>query len=223
MIARTSVRWRLVAWVTGVLLAVAAVIFVVVYEQTGTELRAEIDQDVAGDLSQLSQAVKGIRTRPAGSPEALLAQVGVYLRAQPFSATSSLMFAAIPGHGSTSNPPELLGSPAPDDGETAGPAEPGERAGTCAAHRADQDHDAARPGHRTGPARRAGRPRQGRRGPGGRRRAAGDRHAGPAQHRALVRHRRGAGARPGPDRLLRRRRVGLPAAAADGPRGGAGR
>jgi hypothetical protein len=41
MIARTSVRWRLVAWVTGVLLAVVAVIFVVVYEQTGTELRAE--------------------------------------------------------------------------------------------------------------------------------------------------------------------------------------
>jgi two-component system, OmpR family, sensor kinase len=118
MIARTSVRWRLVAWVTGVLLAVAAVIFVVVYEQTGTELRAEIDQDVAGDLSQLSQAVKGIRTHPAGSPEALLAQVGVYLRAQPFSATSSLMFAAIPGHGSTSNPSELLGSPVPDDGET---------------------------------------------------------------------------------------------------------
>ena len=46
MIARTSVRWRLVAWVTGVLVAVAAVIFVVVYEQTGTELRAEVDQDV---------------------------------------------------------------------------------------------------------------------------------------------------------------------------------
>src|ERR1700727_736984 len=96
MIARTSVRWRLVAWVTGVLLAVAAVIFVVVYEQTGTELRAEVDQDVSGDLSQLSQAVKGIRT---SSPEALLARIGVYLRAQPFRASSSLMFAAIPGHG----------------------------------------------------------------------------------------------------------------------------
>ena len=74
MIARTSVRWRLVAWVTGVLLAVVAVIFVVVYEQTGTELRAEVDQDVAGDLSQLSQAVKGIR---AGSPESLLTEIGV--------------------------------------------------------------------------------------------------------------------------------------------------
>jgi two-component system OmpR family sensor kinase len=116
MIARTSVRWRLVAWVTGVLLAVAAVIFVVVYEQTGTELRTEVDQDVAGDLSQLSQAVTGVRPR---SPDALLAKVGVYLRAQPFRATSSLLFAAIDGHGSVSNPPALLGSPAPDNGESA--------------------------------------------------------------------------------------------------------
>jgi two-component system, OmpR family, sensor kinase len=118
MIARTSVRWRLVAWVTGVLLAVAAVIFVVVYEQTGTELRAEVDQDVAGDLSQLSQAVRGVRAR---SPEALLARVGVYLRAQPFGATSSLLFAAIDGHGWVSDPPALLGSTVPDNSET--PAE----------------------------------------------------------------------------------------------------
>ena len=50
MIPRTSVRWRLVAWVTGVLLAVSAVTFAVVYEQTGNELRAEIDQDVTGDI-----------------------------------------------------------------------------------------------------------------------------------------------------------------------------
>jgi two-component system, OmpR family, sensor kinase len=118
MIARASVRWRLVAWVTGVLLAVAAVIFVVVYEQTGTELRAEVDQDVAGDLSQLSQAVRGVRAR---SPEALLARVGVYLRAQPFGATSSLLFAAIDGHGWVSDPPALLGSTVPDNSET--PAE----------------------------------------------------------------------------------------------------
>ncbi|HTU97453.1 MAG TPA: HAMP domain-containing sensor histidine kinase [Solirubrobacteraceae bacterium] len=115
MISRTSVRWRLVAWVTGVLLAVTAVIFVVVYEQTGTELRAEVDQDVAGDISQLAQAVKSIR---ADSPQTLLAQVAVYLRGQPFNATSSLLFAAIPGHGSTSSPPALLGSPVPDNGET---------------------------------------------------------------------------------------------------------
>ena len=115
MIARTSVRWRLVAWVTGVLLAVAAVIFVVVYEQTGTELRAEVDSDVAGDLSQLAQAVRAAR---ADSPNALLAQIGVYLRGQPFGAASSLLFASIPGHGSVSNPPALLGNSVPDNGET---------------------------------------------------------------------------------------------------------
>jgi len=118
MIARTSVRWRLVAWVTGVLVAVVAVIFVVVYEQTGSKLRAEVDQDVAGDLSQLSQTVRGIQAK---SPEALLARVGFYLRAQPFGATSSLLFASIPGHGSVSNPPALLGTNVPDNGET--PAE----------------------------------------------------------------------------------------------------
>jgi two-component system OmpR family sensor kinase len=116
MIARTSVRWRLVAWVTGVLLAVSAIIFVVVYEQTGHELRAQVDQDVGGDISQLSQAVKSLRS---SSPETLLAQIGAYLRAQPFNGTSSLLFAAIPGHGSTSNHPELLGGSPPDNGETA--------------------------------------------------------------------------------------------------------
>lgn len=115
MIARASVRWRLVAWVTGVLVAVVAVIFVVVYEQTGNELRAEVDQDVAGDLSQLSQTVKGLHAESAAS---LLAQITTYLRAQPFGATSSLLFAQIPGHGSTSSPAALLGSPVPDNGET---------------------------------------------------------------------------------------------------------
>ena len=54
----------------------------------------------------------------APPPEALLAQIGAYLRGQPFGATSSLLFAAIPGHGSVSNPPALLGSPVPDNGET---------------------------------------------------------------------------------------------------------
>jgi two-component system OmpR family sensor kinase len=118
MIARTSVRWRLVAWVTGVVVAVAAVIFVVVYEQTRQELSTQIDQDVAGDVSQLSLAVKGMH---AASAQTLLTQIGAYVRAQPFSGTSSLLFASIAGHGTTSNHPEVLGSTIPDDGET--PAE----------------------------------------------------------------------------------------------------
>ena len=69
MIARTSIRWRLVAWVTGVLLSCAGVIFVVVYEQTGHELRSQIDHDITGDVSQLSQAIK---TMHSSDPETLL-------------------------------------------------------------------------------------------------------------------------------------------------------
>jgi two-component system OmpR family sensor kinase len=118
VIDRTSIRWHLVAWVTGVLLAALAVTFAVVYERTGQELRAEIDHDVAGDVAQLSQAVRAL---PAQSPAALLNEIEAYVRAQPYSGTSSLLFAAIPGHGSVTNHPELLGSSTPDDGET--PAE----------------------------------------------------------------------------------------------------
>lgn len=114
MIARTSVRWRLVAWVTGVLLAVSAVIFVVVYEQTGSELRAQLDHDVAGDVSQLSQAIKALPPLP---PQLLVSEIDAYLRAQPFTATSSLLFVVVPGHGTVSNHPELVGNSSPDDSE----------------------------------------------------------------------------------------------------------
>jgi two-component system OmpR family sensor kinase len=115
MISRTSVRWQLVAWVTGVLLAVAAVVFVVVYERTGDELRAQIDQDVNSDATQLSQAVRALHGK---APAQLLADIGAYMRGQPFTATSSLLFASIPGHGTASNHPELVGGSRPDHGES---------------------------------------------------------------------------------------------------------
>jgi signal transduction histidine kinase len=115
VISRTSVRWQLVAWVTGVLIAASGVILAVVYEQTGNKLRAQINQDVAGDVSQLSQAVRALHTR---SPERLLAGMRSYLSAQPFNGASSLLFAAVSGHGTASNHPELVGTADPDDGES---------------------------------------------------------------------------------------------------------
>lgn len=116
VIGRASIRWQLVAWVTGVLLAVCAVTFAVVYEQTGRQVRAQIDEDVRGDVEALSQAVRDQRT---GTPAALLRGMAAYIRAQPFSATSTLLFVAVPGHGTVSNHAELVGSSAADDGETA--------------------------------------------------------------------------------------------------------
>jgi two-component system OmpR family sensor kinase len=115
LIRRSSLRWRLVAWVTGVLVVVSAVVFVVVYEQTGSQLRNQIDHDVAGDVSQLSQALKALGPR---SPRVLVADVRSYVRAQPFGGTSSLLFAVVPGQGTVSNHPELFGDARPDDGET---------------------------------------------------------------------------------------------------------
>ncbi|HET8978692.1 MAG TPA: HAMP domain-containing sensor histidine kinase [Solirubrobacteraceae bacterium] len=116
MIGRTSIRWRLVAWVSGVLVMAAAVIFVVVYERTGQELRNQIDHDVAADVTELQSVVRALGPR---DPRTLLADIGGYLRAQPYSGTSSLLFASIPGHGSTSNHPELIGGQSADDGESA--------------------------------------------------------------------------------------------------------
>ena len=116
MIRRSSLRWRLVAWVTGVLLVACAALFVVIYEQTSSELRSQIDADVGGDVSQLSQAVRTIRPDPG---HALVTDVRDYLRAQQFTGTSSLLFAVVPGAGTVSNHPELFGDTRPDDGETA--------------------------------------------------------------------------------------------------------
>jgi len=99
LIRRSSLHWRFVAWVTGALLAVSAVVFVVVYEQTKSQLRAQVDHDVAGDISELSQEVRTLTQR---SPQALLGDVRRYVRAQPFTGTSSLLFATVPGYGTVS-------------------------------------------------------------------------------------------------------------------------
>ncbi len=115
MIRISSIRWRLVAWVTGVAVIVGAVVFVVVYASTGSQLRGEIEHDVAGDVSQLAGAM---RTVNSSDPATVLAAARRYMSDQPFAGTSSLLFVAAPGHGTVSNHPEVFGDVGPDDGET---------------------------------------------------------------------------------------------------------
>jgi signal transduction histidine kinase len=108
-------RGRLTAWVAGVLVVTAAVIFVVVYRETGSGLRAEIDRDIAGDAGQLAHAFN----QPIyHSPAQALAAARVYARGQPYGAASTLLFMMIPGVGTASNHPELLGAASPEKGET---------------------------------------------------------------------------------------------------------
>ena len=116
MIRGSGLRWRLVAWVIGVMLVVSAIVFVVAYEQTGSQLRAEVDEDVRGDVNQLSQTVRSLQASDAGQRYLRLRR---YLTAQPFTATSSVLFVVVPGHGTATNHPVLFGPDKPARGRSA--------------------------------------------------------------------------------------------------------
>jgi two-component system, OmpR family, sensor kinase len=100
-----GLRLRLTGWVAAVLLVSVAVIFFVVYNDTGTELRAEIDRDVAGDTNQLAQAL-----RPLAGSDARTVSVDAqrYVGAQPFGSTSTLLFVLTPHAGAAFNHPEIV-------------------------------------------------------------------------------------------------------------------
>jgi len=116
-----GLRWRLTAWVAVVMLLFAAVIFVAVYHGTGTELRHQIDHELAGDASEFAHNLELVdRATPHGqtSPHALSLAASHYVNDQPFTASSTLLFAVIPGAGTSTNEPELLGNATPDNDET---------------------------------------------------------------------------------------------------------
>jgi signal transduction histidine kinase len=112
---RGGLRWRLTAWVAAIMLLSITAIFIVVYRDTGGELRGQIDRDIASDASQLAQSL----TTQRGSAADIAAAAGRYVRAQPYRATSTLLFVIVPGAETVSSHPELFGASTPDDGESA--------------------------------------------------------------------------------------------------------
>ncbi len=120
-LAPVGLRWRLAGWVALVTLACIAITFVAVYRGTGTQLRHQIDQELAGDAGELAH---NLALADARTPKQLSAAATRYMRDQPFSASSTLLFALVPGAGPSTNRPELFGAGKPDNGET--PAEQGE-------------------------------------------------------------------------------------------------
>jgi two-component system OmpR family sensor kinase len=111
----SSLRWRLTIWVAGVMLISAAVIFVVIYEDTGVELRNQINRDIATDTSQLSQLLGSLDTQ---NPKQVAAVAQRYVSAQPYTANSTLLFVLVPGEATVSNHPEVFGGMGSEDGET---------------------------------------------------------------------------------------------------------
>ncbi len=112
-----SLRWRLTLWVAAVMLVSVVAIFAAVYTDTGTELRGQIDRDIAGDTSQLSQS---LRSSPGRGPASIAAGASQYMRSQTYTATSTLLFVVVPGAGTVSNHPEVFGVGAADDSENSG-------------------------------------------------------------------------------------------------------
>jgi len=111
----SGLRWRLAGWLTLVTLACTAVVFVAVYSGTGSQLRHQIDQETGGDARELAHNLVAAKAR---NPRQLSAAATRYVRAQPFSASSTLLFAVVPGVGTSTNRPEVF-APAPKDhGET---------------------------------------------------------------------------------------------------------
>jgi two-component system, OmpR family, sensor kinase len=121
-----GLRWRLTAWVAGVMLVSAAVVFVVVYVNTGAQIRGQTDRDLAGDTSQLSQVLTSLHGRTRTQ---LIAAAGRYFRGQPYTATSTLLFVLVPQAPTVSNHPEVFGGARPESGETSAEQAQEERTG----------------------------------------------------------------------------------------------
>jgi two-component system, OmpR family, sensor kinase len=110
-----GLRWRLTAWVAAVMLVSAGVVFVVVYRDTGSQIRGQIDRGIASDVSELSMSLRPARGE---APAQISAAARKYMSAQPYTASSTLLFVLVPGARTVSNHPEVFGA-APEPSESA--------------------------------------------------------------------------------------------------------
>lgn len=94
------------------MLVTLAVTFVVVYRETGSEMRADVDNDVRGDATQLARAMRHVRIDSAAQ---LLATARAYAGSRSYSSAESVLFVIVPGIGTTSNYPELFSDPSRRD------------------------------------------------------------------------------------------------------------
>jgi signal transduction histidine kinase len=101
------------AWVAGVMLVSAAAVFIVVYRDTGSQIGGQIDRDITGDVGQLAQALRPVAGQ---APDRISAVATRYARAQPYTASSTLLFVLVPGAPTASNHLEVFGG-APEAGE----------------------------------------------------------------------------------------------------------
>jgi two-component system OmpR family sensor kinase len=111
-----GLRWRIAAWAAIVMLVCLAIAFVAVYRGTGTQLRGQTDSELSGESQDLSRALGSLKRH---APSSLEEAATRYVRSRPFGPDSTLLFATVPGAGTSTNRPELFRSEPPDNGESA--------------------------------------------------------------------------------------------------------
>jgi signal transduction histidine kinase len=115
--ALSSLRWRLALALSAVLILAFLGTFYVVYHETGSRLRSQVDASLLKASAAFALAVDPSGTI-ASTPAATARRARAYVRAQPFAASSRLLYAIVPGRPIATNYPELLGQTAQDADDT---------------------------------------------------------------------------------------------------------
>ncbi len=103
----TGLRARLGAGVAAILIIAAGATYVAVYRGTGARVRDQIQTDLQTEASTLALQLGAAGAR---NPAAALKEANSVIAAQPaFTASSRLLVVKVPGAGTATNDPELLG------------------------------------------------------------------------------------------------------------------
>jgi two-component system, OmpR family, sensor kinase len=115
---RLGLRGRLTAWIVAILMLAVGASFVAIYRGTGQQLRARLDRDLRAQAGAFAAALPASSASPAQMERTL----SRYVRDQPFTPSSQLLYAKLPNGHVVTNEPELLGLPGTPDHEQESPA-----------------------------------------------------------------------------------------------------
>ncbi len=114
----SGLRWRVAWWVALVTLVCTGIAFAAVYRGTGSQLRQQIDSEIAGDEAELAHSLLMAHAR---TPREISRAASRYIANQPFGADSTLLFVLVRGRKASTNRPELFAADVhPDNGESVG-------------------------------------------------------------------------------------------------------
>ncbi|MBO0768817.1 MAG: HAMP domain-containing protein [Solirubrobacterales bacterium] len=113
--ALAGLRGRLIFAVGLVVLATLVIAFSLVYHQTGTELRSQLNSNLRSEAHELARSVAAEHGR---SPDQVLKDARSYASSQPYQNAAVLLFTIVPGSGCATNHPELFGRDKPEADES---------------------------------------------------------------------------------------------------------